>query len=181
MPYRWRRAFLWMLLSDVVRCTTVALTAPSPTKSVMPRGSANWNFDRKCPKCVGGLDRDGDADLLVGGLDAGGGNLISVPANQASKWLGWLMSSGMVDLYPQTLLGPAPINVPIRSSCEKVQPGMYNSEDGRSLLFGLGERDCDATVHIEWPDGTIHTIAPNDWVSGQYYEVVYPNTVRTLQ
>ena len=132
------------------------------------------------------IDRDGDADLLVGGRDTGGGRPNFLYQNEIGHQNGWV---GFDVIGDGQGVSTDAFGTRIRLEYadaqfmreKKSSRGMYNSEDGRSLLFGLGERDCGATVHIEWPDGTIHTIAPNDWVSGQYYEVVYPNTVRTLQ
>ena len=51
---------------------------------------------------------------------------------------------------------------------------MYNSEDTRALIFGLGDRDCDYTVEIRWPDGSTTERSSADVPAGAYTRIVYP-------
>ena len=132
------------------------------------------------------IDRDGDSDLLVGGRDTGGGRPNFLYRNDIGHLNGWVgfdvLGDGQsisTDAFGTRIRIEYPEERLIRE--KKSSRGMYNSEDGRSLLFGLGERDCDATIHIEWPDGTTHTVEPTEWTSGQYYQVVYPNLVTVIQ
>ena len=38
---------------------------------------------------------------------------------------------------------------------KKSSRGQYNSEDTRTLHFGLGDVPCDYTMEIRWPDGSL--------------------------
>ena len=57
---------------------------------------------------------------------------------------------------------------------KKSSRGMYNSEDTRALIFGLGDRDCDYTVEIRWPDGSTTERSSADVPAGAYTRIVYP-------
>jgi enediyne biosynthesis protein E4 len=119
------------------------------------------------------IDRDGDLDLLVGGLDrTGRGSPNYLFRNDAGSGNAWLAieldSSGghagetagspgegaprfnrdAIGARVQLKYGDRTLTRELKSS-----RGMYNSSDTRVLQFGLGELGCPTSVTVTWPNG----------------------------
>ena len=56
--------------------------------------------------------------------------------------------------------------------------GMYNSEDTRTLHFGLGDRDCNYTVEVRWPDGTTASFTPDQVAENSFMRLTYPDQLK---
>jgi len=56
---------------------------------------------------------------------------------------------------------------------KKSSRGMYNSEDTRVLHFGLGDRSCDYTVEVRWPDGSTTELSAEDVPPGAFTRIRY--------
>jgi hypothetical protein len=60
----------------------------------------------------------------------------------------------------------------------KSSRGTYASADSRALLFGVGDRACDAgtsraAIEIRWPDGRIDRFAAGTFALGAYLVADY--------
>ena len=106
------------------------------------------------------IDNDGDLDLLVGGRDTGGGRpnfLFRNDVGHQNRWLK-IRVVGDGDVITRDAFGT---RVTLRASDrvivreKKSSRGQYNSEDTRTLHFGLGDVPCDYTMEIRWPDGSL--------------------------
>jgi enediyne biosynthesis protein E4 len=106
------------------------------------------------------IDNDGDLDLLVGGRDTGGGRpnfLFRNDLGQQNRWLK-IRVAGDGEIVTRDAFGT---RVTLRASDrvivreKKSSRGQYNSEDTRTLHFGLGDVPCDYVMEIRWPDGTV--------------------------
>ena len=60
---------------------------------------------------------------------------------------------------------------------KKSSRGMYNSEDTRVLHFGLGDRDCEYTIAVRWPDGKTTTFGPDDITEESFHRITYPDSI----
>ena len=125
------------------------------------------------------IDRDGDLDLLVGGRDQGGGRPNFLFRNEIGHENGWLAVEleGDGEQINRDAIG-ARVTVQWTDSLlvkeKKSSRGMYNSEDTRVLHFGLGERSCDYTVEVRWPDGTTTQLTSEDVPPGTFTRIRYP-------
>lgn len=135
------------------------------------------------------IDRDGDMDLLVGGRDTGGGRpnfLFRNDIGQDNRWIGiHLVGDGqtinrdaigarvtLTFAGAGTAGGDEHLIREVRSS-----RGMYNSADMRTLLFGLGDRACDYTATVRWPDGTTVELPAGALTDERYHTLTYPDVV----
>jgi hypothetical protein len=104
------------------------------------------------------IDHDGAPDLLVGGRDQGGGRPNFLFRNKVGSKNAWLAIRlrGDGKLVNRDALGA---KVTVEVAGQKVvrelksSRGTYNSADGRTLLFGLADATCPATVTVRWPSG----------------------------
>ena len=55
---------------------------------------------------------------------------------------------------------------------------MYKSVVSRTLQFGLGDRPCEYTVEVRWPDGKTATFRPEEVPPNAYVTLTYPDKVR---
>lgn len=108
------------------------------------------------------IDNDGDLDLLVGGRDTGGGRpnfLFRNDVGQDNRWLKVrIVGDGATittDAFGTRVTLRASDRALVRE--KKSSRGQYNSEDSRTLHFGLGDAPCDYTLEVRWPDGTLAT------------------------
>ena len=128
------------------------------------------------------IDRDGDSDLLVGGRDQGGGRPNYLYRNEMGSLNDWvaidLVGDGRTvhsDAFGTRVVfdwGDERIVREKRSS-----RGTYNSEDSRTLHFGLGERSCDPTVTITWPDGLTVALDSSDIERNRFISIEYPDII----
>ena len=128
------------------------------------------------------IDRDGDLDLLVGGRDMGGGRpnyLFRNDAGSTNRWLALRLVGDGVNINRDAIGARVQIVFADETLTREVRSsrGMYNSGDGRALLFGLGGRSCDYEVQIRWPDGATVTLPANQVPEERYLTVTYPNEV----
>ena len=63
---------------------------------------------------------------------------------------------------------------------KKSSRGMYNSEDTRVLHFGIGDRDCDYSIEVRWPDGETATFTHKDFSEDSFIRITYPNAIESL-
>lgn len=127
------------------------------------------------------IDHDGDLDLLVGGRDQGGGRpnfLFRNDIGQDNRWLAVRLEGDGVAV-DRDALGTRVI---VRAGGEqrvdekKSSRGMYNSEDTRTLHFGLGDMPCEGLeLVVQWTDGTQAVFDQADFGEDMYVRVVYPD------
>ena len=124
------------------------------------------------------IDHDGDLDLLVGGRDQGAGRpnfLFRNDLGQDNRWLAIdLVGDGDVinrDAIGARVTVDTGDRVIVRE--KKSSRGMYNSEDTRTLHFGLGDAGCTWTVTVAWPDGTMSTLTEADVPEGRFTTITY--------
>ena len=128
------------------------------------------------------IDRDGDLDLLVGGRDTGGGRPNFLFRNEVGHSNRWIAVDVVGD--PSITMDAFGTRVSLVFDDEvlmrekKSSRGMYNSEDSRTLHFGLGDRPCEYTVEVRWPDGKTATFRPEEVPPNAYVTLTYPDKVR---
>ena len=126
------------------------------------------------------FDRDGDVDLLAGGRDTGGGRPNFLFRNDVGHQNGWLAVDLVGDGSTVNTDGFGG-RVSLRFAGEtlmkekKSSRGMYNSEDARTLHFGLGARVCDYELEVRWPDGTRHVWPGSEIGKDRYVRIRYPD------
>ncbi|MDP6932141.1 MAG: CRTAC1 family protein [Myxococcota bacterium] len=131
------------------------------------------------------IDHDGDLDLLVGGRDQGGGRPNFLFRNEIgadNRWLavqldgdGSHVNRDAIGTRVQMVWQDETIAREKKSS-----RGMYNSEDTRTLHFGLGDRSCEYQLEVLWPDGTTASFAPADLPEEGYVRITYPDQLEAL-
>jgi hypothetical protein len=125
------------------------------------------------------IDRDGDLDLLVGGRDQGGGRPNFLFKNELGQDNGWLAIEleGDGQSINRDAIG-ARVTLQWEDGLlmkeKKSSRGMYNSEDTRVLHFGLGDRSCDYTVEVRWPDGSTRSLSSEEVPPGTFTRITYP-------
>ncbi len=128
------------------------------------------------------IDHDGDLDLLIGGRDAGGGRpnfLFKNEVGHQNRWLAIRVKGDGVKVNRDgigtrlRLVGPAP---DAKQQMREVQGsrGMYNSMDGMTQHFGLGDFPCGYTLEVRWPDGTTASFPAGSFPEG-YLTLTYPD------
>ncbi len=126
------------------------------------------------------IDHDGDLDLLVGGRDTGGGRpnfLFRNEIGHANRWLavriegdGQTIHRDAIGTRVSLVFGSEQLTREKKSS-----RGMYNSEDTRVLHFGLGDRGCDYTMNVRWPNGETFEFPAGAIGENHYLKVRYPD------
>ncbi len=105
------------------------------------------------------IDADGDLDLLVGGRDTGGGRpnfLFENTLGQDNRWLKVRVEGDGTAVHRDAF----GTKVTLRDADQqrvrekRSSRGMYNSEDTRTLHFGLDDFDTSCELEVVWPDGT---------------------------
>lgn len=129
------------------------------------------------------IDHDGDLDLLVGGRDRGGGRpnfLLRNELGHQNRWLavrvvgdGSEVSRDAFGTRVSLVAGDGSQ----RMREKKSSRGMYNSEDTRTLHFGLGDLPCDYELTVRWPDGTKVTFSGEDIGEDRFIEIRYPDDI----
>jgi len=141
------------------------------------RGKAGQNL------AFADLDHDGDADLLFGARDMGGGRANLLFENTVGQSNGWLAvqvrgdgKAVHTDAFGTKVTVKIGDRVIVRE--KKSSRGTYDSIDGSSLLFGLGAASCvdgknAATLEVRWPDGKIERFEKDTFSLRTYVKLVY--------
>jgi enediyne biosynthesis protein E4 len=130
------------------------------------------------------IDHDGDADLLVGGRDQGGGRpnfLFRNELGSKNQWLGILVEGDGKTVHRDAFGTRVTIKVgdKIVMREKKSSRGTYNSMDGRALLFGLGDFGAcaggknQATLEVRWPNGKVENYGPDAFKLGTYVKAKF--------
>jgi len=130
------------------------------------------------------IDHDGDADLLFGARDQGGGRanmLFENTLGQENAWLAVQVRGDGKKVHTDAFGTKVTIRVGDRTLVreKKSSRGTYDSIDGSSLLFGLGATPActngknTATVEIRWPDGTTDTFGADTFALRGYVRATY--------
>lgn len=133
------------------------------------------------------IDHDGDLDLLVGGRDQGGGRpnfLFRNDLGQDNRWLAVRLVGDGTNINRDAIGTRVTIksNDQQRTRESKSARGTYNSEDTRTLHFGLGELPCeDLTLEVRWPDGTETTFDQTQFGEDMLLELTYPDQLVILE
>ncbi|MGH1343667.1 MAG: CRTAC1 family protein [Nannocystales bacterium] len=129
------------------------------------------------------IDHDGDLDLLVGGRDRGGGRpnfLLRNELGHQNRWLAVRVvgdgSAVSRDAFG-TRVSLVAEDGTQRMREKKSSRGMYNSEDTRTLHFGLGDFPCDYELNVRWPDGTTAAFSGADVGEDRFIEIRYPGEI----
>ena len=126
------------------------------------------------------IDQDGDMDLLVGGRDTGGGRPNFLFRNDIGHQNRWVSVSvqGDGEQVSRDAFGTRVSFVYADETVmreKRSSRGMYNSEDGRDLHFGLGDRACTYVVDVRWPDGTTASFTAAEFPTQQRVTLSYPD------
>jgi enediyne biosynthesis protein E4 len=128
------------------------------------------------------IDGDGDLDLLVGGRDQGGGRANFLFRNELghhNRWMAVRVVGDGVNVNADA------IGVRVEVSDgehrvvreKKTGRGMYNSEDTRTLHFGVGMLDWNKTLTVRWPDGTVFETSAGPSREQALLEIRYPDQI----
>ncbi len=128
------------------------------------------------------IDHDGDLDLLVGGRDTGGGRpnfLFRNDIGHENRWLA-IRLEGDGEQINRDAIGTRVTLVHDGGQLmreKKSARGMYNSEDTRTLHFGLGDAPCGYRLDVVWPDGTTASFADTQFGDDMFVTIRYPDTI----
>jgi enediyne biosynthesis protein E4 len=133
------------------------------------------------------IDHDGDADLLVGGRDQGGGRpnfLFRNELGQKNHWLALRLEGDGQAVHRDAFGTRVTIKIgdKIVMREKKSSRGTYTSIDGSALLFGLGDfAACKgsknrATIEVRWPNGKIDTFVPSTFELDSYVKLKFGDT-----
>ena len=112
------------------------------------------------------IDHDGDADLLVGGRDQGGGRpnfLFENKIGQDNQWIAIQVQGDGQKVHKDAFGTRVTLRIGDKVIVreKKSSRGTYNSIDGSTLLFGLGDMSActggknQVTIEIRWPDNSV--------------------------
>jgi enediyne biosynthesis protein E4 len=129
------------------------------------------------------MDHDGDADLVVGGRDQGGGRPNYLFRNDLGHKNGWLSVKLVGDgvSVNRDAIG-AKVTLRVGDQVfvreRKSSRGTYNSNDGTWLTFGVGTAGCEtgkttATMEVRWPNGKLETYASKDVQLERFATITY--------
>ena len=133
------------------------------------------------------IDHDGDLDLLVGGRDQGGGRpnfLFRNEIGQDNRWLAVRVHGDGASVDRDAIGTRVTLRAgqQLRMREKKSSRGMYNSEDTRTLHFGLGALPCeDMTLHVRWRDGTEVSFTREDFGEDMFVDIDYPDQIRVRE
>lgn len=141
------------------------------------RGKAGQNL------AFADIDHDGDADLLFGARDMGGGRanmLFENTLGQSNGWLGVQVRGDGKTVHTDAFGTKVTVKIGDRVIVreKKSSRGTYDSIDGSSLLFGLGSASCVdaknvATIDVRWPDGKTESFKQDQFALRSYVKIVY--------
>ncbi len=148
------------------------------TSAGATRGKAGQNL------AWGDIDHDGDADLLFGARDISGGRANMMFENtlgQKNTWLALQVRGDGKKVHGDAFGTKVTVrigdHVVVRE--KKSSRGTYDSIDGSTLLFGLGdlgackEAKNTASLEIRWPDGTVDKYGPEAFALRSYLKARY--------
>ncbi|MBK6463472.1 MAG: CRTAC1 family protein [Myxococcales bacterium] len=130
------------------------------------------------------IDHDGDADLLFGARDQGGGRanlLFENTLGQDNTWLALQVRGDGAKVHGDAFGTKVTVRVGDRVIVreKKSSRGTYDSIDGSTLLFGLGGLPAcaagrnAATLEIRWPDGTVDKYGREAFSLRSYLRATY--------
>ncbi len=130
------------------------------------------------------FDHDGDADLLFGARDQGGGRanmLFENTLGHANTWIALQVRGDGKKVHTDAFGTKVTVKVGERTFVreKKSSRGTYGSIDGRTLIFGLGDAAaCEggkntATIEIRWPDGTVDAYGSDAFALRTYVKARY--------
>ncbi len=128
------------------------------------------------------IDHDGDLDLFVGGRDTGGGRpnfLFRNDIGHENRWIALRLVGDGITINRDAIGARVTLNFADEILTREVKSsrGMHNSMDTRALHFGLGDRGCDYTLNVRWPDGTTASFTPDDFPEESYLTLSYPDSL----
>ena len=130
------------------------------------------------------IDHDGDADLLFGARDTGGGRanfLFENTLGQANTWLAIQVRGDGKKVHTDAFGTKVTVRIGDRVLVreKKSSRGTYDSIDGSTLLFGLGSAGAcvdgknAASLQIRWPDGTVDDYGGDAFTLRSYLRARY--------
>lgn len=130
------------------------------------------------------IDHDGDADLLFGARDISGGRANMMFENtlgQKNTWLALQVRGDGKKVHTDAFGTKVTVRIGDRVVVreKKSSRGTYDSIDGSTLLFGLGDlgacKDAKnaASLDIRWPDGTVDHYGPEAFTLRSYLKARY--------
>ncbi|MFO0664115.1 MAG: CRTAC1 family protein [Polyangiaceae bacterium] len=130
------------------------------------------------------IDHDGDPDLLVGGRDKGGGRpnfLFENKIGQDNDWLAIQVRGDGKTVHNDAFGTRVTLRVGDRTIVreKKSSRGTYNSIDGSTLLFGMGDmKACvddknQVTLEIRWPNKETVTYTADMFSLRTYLKATY--------
>jgi enediyne biosynthesis protein E4 len=136
------------------------------------------------------IDHDGDADLLFGARDMGGGRanrLFENLAGQENTWLAVQVRGDGKNVHTDAFGTKVTLRIGDRVVVreKKSSRGTYDSIDGSTLLFGLGALGAckdgknAASLEIRWPDGTVDRFGPETFSLRSYIKARYGDKMLT--
>ncbi len=128
------------------------------------------------------IDHDGDLDLLVGGRDGGGGRpnfLFRNEIGQENRSLAIRVKGDGTHVNRDGIGTRLSLVAEGKQQQREVQSsrGMYNSMDGMTQVFGLGDFPCAYSLEVRWPDGKTATFPAGTFPEGRL-ELIYPDQLR---
>ena len=131
------------------------------------------------------FDRDGDMDLLVGGRDTGGGRPNFLFRNEfgtQNRWIAMRLEGDGESVNRDAIGARVSLVFADEVLLEEVRSsrGMHASADTRALHFGLGDRGCEYTMEVRWPDGVTASFQPGDFPEEAWLHLTYPDQLTVV-